>query len=264
MMLGKKLHLVCRNKIYRVMAAMFICLPMFANAATDSAAYGPLRLGTRLSLNSVGEITDAPWGVYADGVGYGATLSFDVSYRLSERFALHSAVGLDFRYFATAEQEIGIYCDGDCGGQWKGKDKDDLLYIDVPILVQFQIPEIVYFEAGPVFDFLLVRHSEFFVLKEYRQDKCQNDRVFGAGVSFGAGHTFSFGLFVDVRISYQFTDVVSINEKCGSYTVREMRSHDDAPTGTEHSEKMNEYIDKNMVGSYYWMNKIQLGVGYWF
>ena len=23
----------------------------------------------RLSLNSVGEITDAPWGVYADGVG---------------------------------------------------------------------------------------------------------------------------------------------------------------------------------------------------
>lgn len=122
-MLGKKLHLVCRNKICRVMAAMFICLPMFANAATDSAAYGPLRLGTRLSLNSVGEITDAPWGVYADGVGYGATLSFDVSYRLSERIALHSAVGLDFRYFATAEQEIGIYCDGDCGGQWKGKDR---------------------------------------------------------------------------------------------------------------------------------------------
>ena len=129
-------------------------------------------------LNSVGEITDAPWGVYADGVGYGATLSFDVSYRLSERFALHSAVGLDYRYFATAEQEIGIYCDGDCGGQWKGKDKDDLLYIDVPILVQFQIPEIVYFEVGPVFDFLLVRHSEFFVPKEHRQDKCQDDRFF--------------------------------------------------------------------------------------
>lgn len=250
------------NKIK--ICAILLCMPQLANAATDSAAYGPLRFGTRLSLNKVGEITDAPWGVYADGVGYGATLSFDVSYRLSERFALHSAVGLDFRYFATAEQEIGIYCDGDCGGQWKGKDKDDLLYIDIPILVQFQIPEIVYFEAGPVFDFLLVRHSEFFVPKEHRQDKCQDDRFLGAGISLGAGHTFSFGLFVDMRISYQFTDLVAINEKCGSYTVSGMQSRRDAQTGAEHTETLYEYIDKSMVGSYYWMNKIQFGVGYWF
>ena len=103
------------NKIK--ICAILLCMPQLANAATDSATYGPLRLGTRLSLNSVGEITDAPWGVYADGVGYGATLSFDVSYRLSERFALHSAVGLDFRHFATEEPEMGIYCDGECGGQ---------------------------------------------------------------------------------------------------------------------------------------------------
>ena len=250
------------NKIK--ICAILLCMPQLVNAATDSVTDNSLRLGTRLSLNKVGEITDAPWGVYADGVGLGTTLSFDVSYRLSERFALHSAVGLDYRHFATEEQEMGIYCDGECGGQWKGKDKDDLLYIDVPVLVLFQIPEIVYFEVGPVFDFLLVRHSEFFVPKEHRQDKCQDDRFFGAGISLGVGHTFSFGLFVDMRISYQFTDLVTINEKCGSYTISAMQSRSDDQTGTEHTETLYEYIDKSVVGSYYWMNKIQIGVGYWF
>ena len=232
-----------------------------APASTDK----PLRLGTHLNLNNVGEITDTPWGIYADGVGYGATLSFDALYQLSNRFALHSSVGLDYRYFISGDSQTGgSSCDCGDGNSWEGHNKDYLLYLEIPVLAQFQIPEIIYFEVGPVFDFLLMRKSEFYIPKEHRQDKCHDDRIWGAGGTVGVGHTFSFGLFVDVHISYQFTDLVTVDEKCGSYTVSGVQSFTDMQTGTEHTEKLYEYIDKKMVGSYYWLNKIQLGVGYWF
>ena len=131
-------------------------------------------------------------------------------------------------------------------------------------MAQFQIPEIIYFEAGFVFDFMLMRHSDYFEPKEFRNDRCHDDRFFGAGLSVGLGHEFSFGLFVDVHLSYQLTDVVTVNKTCGSYTVSGWNSRTDNATGTESVEKEFEYIDEGMVGSYYVFNKIQLGIGYWF
>jgi hypothetical protein len=108
-----------------------------------------------------------------------------------------------------------------------------------------------------------MRKSEFYIPKEHRQDKCHDDRFFGAGLSVGVGHEFSFGLFVDARLSFQLTDVVTVDKTCGSYTISWGSSRTDNESGKESVEK-NEYIDESIVGSYYLLNKIQLGVGYWF
>lgn len=248
----------------KMMKIATVVLLLVGVAESIAAADKPLRMGTHLNLNRIGEVSDAPWGVYADGVGSGVTLSFDVLYPFSTRFALHPSIGLDYRYFVSDDQQMGVRsCD--CGGNssWEGKDKDYLLYLEIPVLAQFQIPEIIYFEAGPVFDFLLMRKSEFYIPKEHRQDKCHDDRFFGAGLSVGFGHEFSFGLFVDAHLSFQLTDVVTVNKTCGSYTISWGSSRTDNESGKESVEK-NEYIDESIVGSYYLFNKVQLGVGYWF
>ena len=248
----------------KMMKVAAVVLLLAGGVESAAATDRPLRLGTHLNLSKGNEITDAPWGVYADGVGSGATLSFDALYQLSNRFALHPSIGLDYRYFVSDDQQVGVSCDGCTESLWEGDNKDYLLYLEIPVMAQFQIPEIIYFEAGPVFDFLLMRKSEFYIPKEHRQDKCHDDRFFGAGLSVGLGHEFSFGLFVDVHLSYQLTDVVTVNKTCGSYTVSGWNSRTDNATGTESVEKEFEYIDEGMVGSYYLFNKIQLGVGYWF
>ena len=246
--------------------AVLACLPMLAGAAelAMNKADKPLRLGARLSLNSVGEVTDAPWGVYADGVGKGTTISFDVSYSFLSWLNLHSGVGLDYRYFSSGHRELSLECDCDGGSHWAGYNKDYLLYLEVPLLAQAHIPNVLYFEAGPVFDFKLMRKSTFFLPERVRTDKCHEDRFFGAGLSVGIGHVFSSGFYVDARFSYQLTDVVTVDKTCGSYTVSGWNSRTDLATGTEVVQKEYEYIDEDIVGSYYLFNKIQLGIGYWF
>jgi len=253
--------------------AVFVCVLLLvgvveslAGAAEPAAnkADKPLRLGAHLSLNSVGEVTDAPWGVYAGGVGFGATLSFDARYELLPWLYLHSAVALDYRYFNSGHQEVGVSCDCEGGSHWAGYNKDYLLYLEVPLLAQAHIPNVLYFEAGPVFDFKLMRKSTFFLPERVRTDKCHEDRFFGAGLSVGIGHVFSSGFYVDARFSYQLTDVVTVDKTCGSYTVSRWNSRTDLATGTEVVQKEYEYIDEDIVGSYYLFNKIQLGIGYWF
>ena len=207
------------NRLYKIVAVMLFCTPLWVDAS-ERADDKRLHLGVRLGASDVGEMTDAPWGVYADRIGFGATLSFDVSYHISKNLYLHSGVGLDYRYFASEHQEMSLEC---AGG----------------------------------------RKSEFYIPKEHRQDKCHDDRFFGAGVSIGLGHTFSFGLFIDARLSYQLTDVVSVDKTCGSYTVSWGGSRIDNESGKETVEK-EEYIDESIVGSYYLFHKIQLGIGYWF
>ena len=232
--------------------------------STANKADKPLRLGARLSVNSVGEVTDAPWGVYADGVGKGMTISFDVSYSFLSWLNLHSGVGLDYRYFSSGHQELSLECDCEGGSHWAGYNKDYLLYLEVPLLAQAHIPNVLYFELGPVLDFLLMRKSEFFLPKSHRTDKCHEDRFFGAGLSFGIGHEFSFGLFIDARFSHQLTDVVTVDKTCVSYTVSWGSSRTDNATGLETNKKESGYIDESIVGSHYLINKIQLGIGYWF
>lgn len=262
--LGKMMR--SRNKSVRFSSALFACVLLLACVAESSAgtADKTLRLGARLSLNSVGEITDAPWGVYADADGKGTTVSFDARYELLPWLYLHPALALDYRYFSSGHRELSLDCDCENGGHWAGYNKDHLLYLEVPLLAQAHIQNVLYFEAGPVFDFKLLRNSSFFLPKSVRTDKCHEDRFFGAGLAVGIGHEFSFGLYVDARFSYQLTDVVTVDKTCGSYTVSWGSYRTDKARGTETVRQESGYIDESVVGSYYLFNKIQLGVGYWF
>ena len=262
-----------KNRKCRLSSALFVCVLLLACVAESVAGVAEsaanktdklLRLGARLSLNSVGEVTDAPWGVYADGVGKGTTISFDARYELLPWLYLHPAMALDYRYFSSGHREMSLECDCEGGSHWAGYNKDKLLYLEVPLLAQAHIPNVLYFEAGPVFDFKLMRKSSFFLPKSVRTDKCHEDRFFGAGLSVGIGHEFSFGLYVDARFSYQLTDVVTVDKTCGSYTVSWGSSRTDKANGKESVQQESGYIDESIVGSYYLFNKIQLGIGYWF
>ena len=255
-----------KKRIGQLAVTLLACLPMLAGAAEPAAgavAKMPLRLGVHAGVNRIVEVTDAPWGVYADGVGYGASLSFDARYKFLPWLYLHSEIGIDYRYFASDYMQMGFDCDCESGGNWSGKNKDYLLSLEIPVLAQAHVRDIIYFELGPVFDFLLMRKSEFYIPKEHRADKCHEDRTLGAGLSVGVGHEFSFGLFVDARLSFQLTDVVTVDKTCGSYTISWGSSRTDNESGKETVEK-DGYIDESIVGSYYLFNKVQLGVGYWF
>ena len=127
----------------KMMKVAAVVLLLAGGAESAAATDRPLRLGTHLNLSKVNEITDAPWGVYADGVGSGATLSFDVQYKFLPWLYLHSGIGLDYRYFASEHQEMSLECDCERGGFWSGKNKDYLLYLEVPLLAQAQIPGII-------------------------------------------------------------------------------------------------------------------------
>lgn len=265
-----------KKRMGRLVETLLACMPLLAGASgfATAAAEKPLRFGVHAGVNKVNEVTDAPWGIYADGVGYGGALSFDVLYRLSPRLSLHSGVGLDYRYFSSDHQFLGcetgntvIVLDVESSSRsacefWSGSNKDYLLYLEIPMLVQFHIPDILYFEAGPVFDFKLMRKKDYFD-KEIREDKCQEDRIAGAGVSVGLGHVFSSRFFIDAHLSFQLTDLVTVNKTCGSYTISWGSGRTDNESGKESVEK-SEYIDESIVGSYYLLNKIQLGIGYWF
>jgi hypothetical protein len=254
------------KKVAKVLAVL-ASLPMLVCAAEPTigaVAKMPLRLGVHAGVNRIVEVSDAPWGVYADGVGYGASLSFDARYKFLPWLYLHSEIGIDYRYFASDYMQMGFDCDCESGGNWSGKNKDYLLSLEIPLLAQAHIPNVLYFEAGPVFDFKLMRKSSFFLPKSVRTDKCHEDRFFGAGLSFGIGHEFSFGLFIDARFSHQLTDVVTVDKTCGSYTVSWGSSRTDNANGKESVQQESGYIDESIVGSHYLINKIQLGIGYWF
>ena len=262
-----------KNRKCRLSSALFVCVLLLACVAESVAGVAEsaankadklLRLGAHLSLNKVNEMTDAPWGVYADGVGKGTTISFDARYELLPWLYLHPAMALDYRYFSSGHREMSLECDCENGGHWAGYNKDKLLYLEVPLLAQAHIQNVLYFEAGPVFDFKLMRNSSFFLPKSVRTDKCHEDRFFGAGLAVGIGHEFSFGLYVDARFSYQLTDVVTVDKTCGSYTVSWGSYRTDKARGTETVRQESGYIDEGIVGSYYLFNKIQLGIGYWF
>jgi hypothetical protein len=265
-------------KLSPLVFAVLACLSMHAGAANSAndAVNEPLRWGVHAGINKVNEVTDAPLGVYADEAGLGGTLSFNVLYRFSSRFSLHTGVGLDYRYFGSEKQFgsletenvvclVGSPC-GDDGGieSWSGYNKDYLLYLEIPLLVQFHIPDVLYFEVGPVFDFKLMRKMDYFEPIFFPEDRCQEDRVAGAGVSVGFGHVFSSGLFIDAHFSFQLTDLVSIDKSCSNYTVTVWKTYLDRETGEAITEKDYDYIEKIEVGSYFLLSKIQLGIGYWF
>ena len=234
------------QKMMTAFAAILLAgVPLFAK---DDSASRKLDMGVRLSGGSVGIVTDSEWDYYTNGVGNAVTLSFDMAYRLSPKFYLHSGLGLDFRYFSSYV-EMGNNCDGSCGGTWKGDEWDALFYLEIPMLVQFRIPGILFLEVGPFVNVFLAKKEELVGPGRYLNNQYYDEMLFGAGAALGIGHVFDNGFFIDLRLTYQFTDVADTERISLAQRLQ--------------PEENSRETDK-WDGSYIMLNKLQLGIGYWF
>lgn len=238
-------------------------LPVTVGAA-EGKIEKMLRFGVRLAPEISELMTDANWGPYPDISGPGGMLSFDAEIPVTEHFYIHPAIGIDNRnYFIYGE--LGIPCEtleGEepCGGYWEGYDVNSFFYLEVPVMAQWRTSAL-FLEAGPVVDILLHMHEEYILPETYRSDRCYEDNRFGAGVAAGIGHIFGFGLSVDARVSFQFTDLVDGDKKCLTSTSLESEMwEEDGEIHTRVISSSSEY----MGGSYYRLLKLQLGIGYWF
>ena len=228
-----------------LMAAVLWTAGVYAEDVDSSRNFDK---GFRLSWGSVGVVTDSEWDYYSNGVGDAVTLSFDMAYRLSPKFYLHSGLGLDFRYFSS-HVEIGDDCEGSCGGTWEGDDWDALFYLEIPVLVQFRIPGILFLEVGPFVNVFLAKKEELVGPGRYLNNQYYDEMLFGAGAALGIGHVFDNGFFIDLRLTYQFTDVADTERISLAQRLQ--------------PEENSREPDK-WDGSYIMLNKLQLGIGYWF
>ena len=248
------------QKMMTAFAAILLArIPLFAE---DVPASGNLDIGTRLSWGTVGIVSDSERDYYTNGVGDAVTFSFDIAYRLSPKIYLHSGLGLDFRYFSSYV-EMGNNCEGSCGGTWKGDESDALFYLEIPMLAQLRIPGILFLEAGPFVNVFLTKKEELVGPGRSLNNKCYDESPLGAGASLGIGHVFDNGIFVDLRLTYQFTDIADTQVTCDAQVIQMGESHRDSESEEKTTTVMYEEPD-NWDGSYIMLNKLQLGIGYWF
>lgn len=253
------------NKIAGGVAALAVSLPLLVHAAErpDGKSF---EVGVRVGAQISNLLTDAKWGPYPDISGPGGMLSFDVAFPVSEHFYIHPAIGLDNRNFFTYG-EIGIPCaalEGEepCGGYWEGYDVNSFFYLEIPVMAQWRTSAL-FLEAGPVVDILLRMNEDYILPEKYRNDRCYEDKRFGAGVVAGVGHMFDFGLSIDARVSFQFTDLVEGGKKCLTMHSEEVEMRFD-PETEETTTRVLWESDEYMGGSYYKLLKYQIGIGYWF
>lgn len=239
-----------------IMAGLSVCPGFAENTENASLNYG-VRLG--VGINSV--ISDSKRDVYPMFAGLGGEVSFDLTYKISQKLYLHPAVGVEYRDFRAHVAEESVGCGPGCGGTWEGFDVNSLVYLDIPVMVQWRIPRTVYFEAGPFFDVMLLSHEENAAPEKYRSERCFEDKRFGAGVAVGVGHEFSSGFFIDTRVAFQLTDVADGNRSCLT-DVFEMTEfwEENGEYHTKVIERREEYVG----GDYYKLLKFQIGFGYWF
>ncbi|WP_290727783.1 outer membrane beta-barrel protein [Fibrobacter sp. UBA3629] len=251
------------RKIAGGVVALALCLPLLVHAAgkSDGKLFG-VRLGAQIS----NLMTDANWGPYPDISGPGGVFSVDFSHGFTDNFYLHTALGLDYRTF-YAYGEIGIPCaalegEESCGGYWEGYDVNSFFYLEIPVMAQWRTSAL-FLEAGPVVDILLRMNEDYILPEKYRNDRCYEDKRFGAGVVAGVGHMFDFGLSIDARVSFQFTDLVEGDKKCLTMHSEEVEMRFD-PETEETTTRVLWESDEYMGGSYYKLLKYQIGIGYWF
>lgn len=249
------------RRLGRLFLLLLVCLPLLAWASEKSS--DNFNIGVRLGAQISNLMTDANWGPYPDISGPGGVLSIDFSHGFADNFYLHTALGLDFRAYYT-HVEMGIACDGDCGGAWDGDEISSYLYLELPVMAQWRT-SVLFFEAGPVANVMLLSDKEHVIPKRYRgqSDGCYDDKRFGAGVAAGVGHVFEFGLSIDARVLFQFTDVVDGGKKCLTSHSEEVEMRFD-PETEETTTRVLWESDEYMGGSYYKLLKYQIGIGYWF
>lgn len=226
--------------------ALLMPLGAWAEASNSSIVSSKLELGTRFGAGLMYVISDSEDDVYPSNGGLGGTLSFDVAYGLTEKLYLHSGVGLDYRnIFVYVEREFG--CDYDAfedenesyhhsiSGHSEGFEYYQSLQLEIPLLLQWRIPRILFVEGGASLDVLFWNKTKGNMGAVLRGGDVVMDLSNGFGVNLiaGFGRQFANGLFLDFRTSFRINDLI-VADRPESY------------------------------GSYYKLLKFQLGVGYWF
>lgn len=225
-----------------IMLVLLASLCAFAEASPQK-----LDLGVRLGANLMYVHTDSEEDIYPSNGGFGAALSFELAYGFTDNFYVHSGIGVDFRSFFGNESgdESAPGCVGECAHETFSENREYFLawLLEMPVLLQWQFPGVLFVEAGAVFDVMVDSETQgnMGAIRVEEDVSCDFNNSFGVSLVVGAGHKFDFGLSLDFRILYQVTDLVE-------------------------SENVGYFEDETLVpyGSYYRLLKFQLGVGYWF
>ena len=241
-----------------LMACLLVSPCLAEKTEKSTMAYG-----VRLGADIYSVISDAEREIYPSQGGFGGELSFDVMYKISQKLYLHPAVCVEYRDFRAYEEgNVSADCDWGCGSEsWKGDDVNSFVYLDIPVMVQWRIPRILYFEAGAFVDILLFAHEEFARPERFRTPRGYDDKQFGAGVAAGLGHEFSSGLFIDLRVLFQFTDLVDGDRGGLTNVLEEFEMREE--NGEYHTKVVSRHEDYQ-GGDYYKLLKLQVGIGYWF
>lgn len=241
-----------------LMAGMSVC-PVLAEK-TENAS---LNYGVRLGAGIYSVMSDAEREIYPSHGGFGGGISFDMTYKISQRLYLHPAVGVEYRDFRMYEEGgFSADCGSRCSDEsWEGYDVNSFVYLDIPVMVQWRIPRILYFEVGAFVDVLLFAHEEFARPERFRTPRGYDDKQFGAGVAAGLGHEFSSGLFIDLRVLFQFTDLVDGDRGGLTNVLEEFEMREE--NGEYHTTVIGHHEDY-LGGDYYKLLKLQVGIGYWF
>lgn len=239
-----------------LMAGLSVCSVLAEDTEKTSLNYG-IRLGA--DVYSV--ISDTEREIYPSHGGFGGEISFNMMYRVGQNLYLHPAVGVEYRDFRTYVEVASAGCGSGCGGGWEGYDVNSFVYLDIPVMVQWQIPRILYFEVGAFVDVLLFAHEENVRPEKFRNERVFDDRRFGAGVAAGLGHEFSSGLFIDTRVSFQLTDLVDGDRRRLTDVREELEMREE--NGEYHTTVIAHHEDY-LGGDYYKLLKFQVGIGFWF
>ena len=247
-----------KSRFCILLIACLFASPIFAEKTGNALLNYGARLGA--GVNSV--VSDAKRDIYPSHSGFGGEISFNMMYRVGQNLYLHPALGVEYRDFRVYDEGgVSLDCGPNCGGSWEGYDVNSFVYLDIPVMVQWRIPRILYFEAGAFANILLFAHEEYAWPERFRTPRCYDDKRFGAGIAAGLGHEFSSGLFMDFRVSFQLTDLVSGDKEGLTEVEEEMEMREE--NGEYHTKVIDRH-EEYLGGDYYNLLKIQLGIGYWF
>lgn len=233
------------NVKWLFMRNFVIVLMLFSMAAFAATPQKPLELGARLGANLMYLITDSEVDPYPSNAAFGGSLSFDVAYGLTSRLFIHSGIGLDYRLFMTYESEDATLpgCVENCERETCSENYEYFmgLFVEMPLLLQWRVPGVVFVEAGPVFS-VLVATKGYGPVSGTPDSVEDLNNALGVSLAVGIGHKFNFGLSLDFRVFYLLTDLLDAD-------------------AFGHFDLDGKFVP---YGSYYNLLKFQIGVGYWF
>ncbi len=253
--------------------ALLMPLGAWAEGNNSSSIFDKLELGTRFGAGLMYVITDSKEDYYPSNGGPWGSLSFDVAYGLTENLYLHSGVGLDYRnIFVYVKEDYGCDCvdrieenesshnkSHPSSDHFEGFEYYQALHLEVPLLLQWRIPEILFVEGGASFDLRIwSKEKGRSGAKNRDGEKIDINKILGVSMVAGIGHQFANGLFIDFRVLFRVNDLIDA-DKFKDYI---------SESWTETDMDGNSVISwKNYTetyGSYYKLLKFQLGIGYWF